>query len=392
MVENEENKVIVESTPVENIANVESIPVENTANIAPKISNVVENAAPAEQTTNSDHSKIKLCIFMIVILSIICATFLFSSLQKKDFKNVEVKSSPNIGYTINLNENSFYEANSLPENMEYIASLIKNIATNFTYTISSTDKLDYNGKYNIEAIINVYDDSTKTKTIFSRTIELVEDKDFKLYDTDTVSIFENLTIDYNAYNQLAAAFKTSYLLSNPSDVSIRLNVDADCYSKTLEKSVTIKESPELIIPLTEQTVNIELTKNTGNTYKVLDGEEKSIISNQSLFNIAILIAIVVIALIVYVIKKVFYSNDALKTYKRNLNRILRDYDMIIANVKELVDESTYEVIAVESFEELKDIRDNIGCPILYKELIKNKKSKFIIIKDNILYKYVLKCK
>ena len=77
-------------------------------------------------------------------------------------------------------------------------------------------------------------------------------------------------------------------------------------------------------------------------------------------------------------------------YSRKLKRILRDYDLIIANVNHSIDESKYEIINVASFEELKDVHDNIGTPILFNEIHKGQKSSFIIVKDNFLYKYVLK--
>ena len=42
-----------------------------------------------------------------------------------------------------------------------------------------------------------------------------------------------------------------------------------------------------------------------------------------------------------------------------------------------------------SFEELRDIHDNLGTPIIYNEIKPHKLSEFIIIHDSIIYKYTL---
>ena len=98
--------------------------------------------------------------------------------------------------------------------------------------------------------------------------------------------------------------------------------------------------------------------------------------------------------IVILVRLMTYGNMTNKSnntkYKKTLRRILKEYDLIIASVSHEIDENNYEVITMRSFEELKDIHDNIGSPILFNEIHKGQKSNFIIVKDNFLYKYVLK--
>ena len=51
-----------------------------------------------------------------------------------------------------------------------------------------------------------------------------------------------------------------------------------------------------------------------------------------------------------------------------------------------------KVIFVESFDELIDIHDNLGSPILFNEVVKGFKSYFTIIDNNMMYRYVLENK
>ena len=76
--------------------------------------------------------------------------------------------------------------------------------------------------------------------------------------------------------------------------------------------------------------------------------------------------------------------------EKEVKKILREFDSIIANVNETINFKDYKVINVESFNELVDIHDNVGNPILFKERFKNVEADFIIIDNDILYKFVLK--
>ena len=134
-----------------------------------------------------------------------------------------------------------------------------------------------------------------------------------------------------------------------------------------------------------------MTKNPGHTYSVIDSAEKLVISNKADLVLSIAFIVCSIGMIIRLIKLLrFTSKNDNSDYLKVLKRILKENDLIIANVKHDINEEEYEVVNVESFNELKDIHDNIGNPILFTEIHKNQKSSFVIVKDNFLYKYILK--
>ena len=65
---------------------------------------------------------------------------------------------------------------------------------------------------------------------------------------------------------------------------------------------------------------------------------------------------------------------------------------IIANINNDTVTEKDKVIFVESFDELIDIHDNLGSPILFNEVVKGFKSYFTIIDNNMMYRYVLENK
>ena len=330
-------------------------------------------------------------LIMLIVFGLVMSGNFFIRATAKNSKSVSVMSSANIDYKVHLKENSYYETNILPSDMKYIASLIDYIDTNIAYKITSTDVLNYNYSYYIDAVTKVYGDNAKTKVLFEKTNTILDKKELTANKTGEVAINENVKIDYNEYNTLVSAFKTSYALTSVSDVSIVLHVVANAKSEEINKTVNINENSELVIPLTEQTIDVQMTKNPGHTYSVMDSVEKLVISSKKDLVLSIAFLVCTLGIIIRLIKLLsFTSKNDNSNYLKVLKRILKENDLIIANVKHDINEDDYEVVNVESFNELKDIHDNIGNPILFTEIHKNQKSSFVIVKDNFLYKYILK--
>ena len=96
--------------------------------------------------------------------------------------------------------------------------------------------------------------------------------------------------------------------------------------------------------------------------------------------------------LIFVLKLVlFYKKTSVKktVYDVELSKILREYDRVIVNSKNVVDLND-EVIDVKTFDELLDVRDNLEKPIIFYELHKGQKSVFIVKTSTITYRYVLK--
>jgi len=331
--------------------------------------------------------KIIIWLLILVLGLFLSIKFLVMGILK-DETGVSVNSSSNIDYKVHLKENSYYENNILDKNMKYIASLIDYIDTDINYKIEASKALDYDYTYYIDATTKVYGDVTKTSVLYQKKDVLVEEKKIEEKSKNEILINENLKINYNDYNSLIADFKTSFDLNSVSDVSIVLHVTAK--AKEGDKEINISDAPELVIPLTEQTIDVQITDTPASSYNILKENKNLFLRNIKYFAFAIISMLVTLFAMFEVIKTLGLNTySKVGEYKKKLKKILREYDLIIANVNHHIDEKEYEIVDVESFSELKDIHDNIGNPILFKEIRKNNKSEFIIIKDNFIYKYIL---
>ena len=64
---------------------------------------------------------------------------------------------------------------------------------------------------------------------------------------------------------------------------------------------------------------------------------------------------------------------------------MRLYDRLIAESHSMISLEDKEVIRINKFDELLDIHDNLGLPIVYYEVAKHQKCYFYICHNNIVY-------
>ena len=201
---------------------------------------------------------------------------------------------------------------------------------------------------------------------------------------------KTVTIDYARFNSFVNAFKTSYGLTSESDVTIILHVIGNANNSEFSDEISVNGEAKVVIPLSEQTLSVVIDSNNINDHGSLSKRASFDLINLiyiAVFIIILLIDIFIIYKLVLIIDKYLKS---ITKYEKKLNKILREYDSVIANVESNVDTNNYQFIKVASFEELLDVHDNVGAPILFKEVVPGYCSHFIIINDNILYRYVLK--
>lgn len=332
------------------------------------------------------HHKFSYYVIRITICFVVFGVSLYFSFSKKTLNGISIKSDGNIGYTVKLKDNLYYEKNELPEDMDYVASLINYVDANVGYALSSSDSLDYNYTYSIDVIVKVYGDS-ESKPLIEKKYPIIESKNLTAKDSHGININEKVYLDYNEYNRFVANYKTSYLLSNHADLTLIMNVKTLTHSESLDSNKEINEDVKMVLPLTQQVISSNKTSPQGNNYFISPLDDGKKIQNIYTFVLGLFFGLL---FILNMIRAIFDTQDIKNAaYKKELRKILNMYDLIIVNIESLIDESKYDVINVSNFNELKDVHDNVGNPIMFKETHANRQSIFVIVKDNILYKYTL---
>ena len=155
------------------------------------------------------------------------------------------------------------------------------------------------------------------------------------------------------------------------------------------KEIRDSKVSTLNIPLSTQSFNISkyIIKNKTTT----ETKKHNI---RSLTIIYILLSIVSIIIFVIstlrLILQLIKYNTKKDSYSYELNKILKEYDKVIVEMKDCdVNTKGKTIYKVGSFLELIDARDTIEKPILFVR-INNIKSIFYVIDNDIVYKYTMK--
>lgn len=329
---------------------------------------------------------------IIILVSCFVLVFFIKLFIINEVDHLSYDETVTPDYKVNLKDNNYYSVKTLPSGMNYIASLVDNISVYFKYKFEATDVIDYNTTYYIEAITRVYDDKNKSKTLFEKKEILSESRTITKEKIKNLGFTESVKVDYEHFNNLVRAFKTEYGLAKSSDVTIAFVTKTSGGNSEYKGNINLNSHATVVIPLTEQTINVSInSNNVTNQDRLL---EKIGLNNINWYNLGMFVILTSLDLylLVKLSKNIKKYLDSFSLYDKTLKKILRDYDSIIANINNDTVITKDKVIFVESFDELIDIHDNLGSPILFNEVVKGFKSYFTIIDNNMMYRYVLENK
>lgn len=330
--------------------------------------------------------RIKLFIFLILF---IITTFWISIAVKKTI-TLYYKENSNINYLVYVKQDEFYTEPYLPKGMKYIASSIDYIDINFNYNFKMNEQMNYDYYYYIEADVKVFDQNDPTNIIYEKKKKLVDDKVYADQEGLAFSIDENLKINYGEYNDLIRDFKSAYNLAADSNLTLTMYIYVEGDYKDLEEPIRAHNTMDLVIPLTTQTIDIDMDyKEINNSDAIKETSTKGTLSNLFL-SISIFISALALISLIDLIRYIFKTIKRKTPYQKKLQAILIEYDRVIVGVSNSTALSCdTNFIEVTTFEEILDVSDRLEQPILFYEIQKGQRSEFIVRKDNDTYFYIV---
>ena len=321
-----------------------------------------------------------LIIFVFALL-IIFIVYLFKILNfvanNKDIYSENSSSN----YSVCLKENNYYEEECLGEDRQYVSNIVENIPYIFTYNAFYDKKIKKDIKYSVDAHLKIYSQDNQSQVLYEKKFVLMDDNIYS--DTNTVfTVSNSVVIPFKDYNNIVTSYSNDYSILTDSEVLINFYVNDNVYSS-------------LSIPLGKQSFIISKS-DTSNSYAI-DRDLKSSITATVRFYITVLLIsgigfIVFILLLARFLLKYRKKNDEYSKYKSSLHSILKNYDRIIVEVKNIDNLLIGKnIIKVESFLELVDVRDTLDKPIMHVK-INNIKDAFYVDDHDKVYSFVMKSK
>lgn len=320
-------------------------------------------------------------LFLILGL-IICLIKAFEYTEKEE---IVYRETSTVNYKVYLKDNNFYETPYLEDGMAYVASLIDKIHINYDYSLTSSTKSNIDVDYKIVAKL-IIGSQNNSKVFFEKEYDLTDSIKDKMIDTDIYHINREAIIDYNYYNDLANEFRASYAVNTISNLEVQLIVE-EKNSENNNHKMNNRSVTSLTIPLSEQEISIAMKEKQVNDVKTLVEEAKYYIKSKEFYTISIVLLALVLTQIALITRYFIRKHRKLTKYDKYINRLLNGYDRIIVNVQTPHNKDMYEIIHVNDFQELIDVRDNTKEHINYHVIEKHKKCEFYVTNDKDLYLY-----
>ncbi|MBQ7384607.1 MAG: hypothetical protein IJV72_07465 [Clostridia bacterium] len=328
-------------------------------------------------------------VVAILTLLMIISAVTYVYINKTYF--VEYTEASDVDYKVQLKDNEFYDSEYLGRDQAYVASLIDDVIATFKYELNTdTEGANYEYSYNMEAQLEIIDDRSG-EALFKPTYVIKEEQRFT-HNTDVpLRINEIAVLDYQHYNDLANKFIETYDLNDTtSALIVRIKVKVYSSNASFNNATVNEHIVALNIPLTEKAVNIEMTASVPTSQVktiVCDGS-----AGKEVFKVGAVILGVFDALaILFMVAFIYLTKNSDITYENKVKKILSAYKSHIQRITNPFDSTGYQVLYVDSFDALLEIRETLQEPILMYENEDKTCAEFMIpTKAKLLYLYVIK--
>lgn len=331
-------------------------------------------------------------IYAIIVVFFLACLFLLTYLDRNKNYYVSYKEEGKIDYKVYLKDNEFFNNNYLGANNQYIADLIDYVTADFDYHLSMEEKnINYKYSYRIEAVVDVKEKGT-TNSLYNFSESIFQSEEKTSNSNQNVMISENVTIDYNKYNDIIKKFVSVYELEDiESTLTINMYVSAKGSCDEFSDDTNSESIMTLSIPLTTKTVGVDISNNMVNANDNILVCKKDYTNTYLFLILAIVAGFSDIVLIVKLIKYEIKTRSAETIYEKELKKILNNYRSYIQKINNTFDLKGYQALRVDTFNDILEIRDTIQQPILMVEN-EDKNGVYFIIPSNtkVLYMYGLK--
>ncbi len=322
---------------------------------------------------------------------LLASIFFITYLRIADTYEIPYAENGNINYEVELLPNDSYDEDSIGEGYSYVTALIDNIVADFSYTASAdSESAKYEYAYSVVATVEVIDNSTG-KQLLVKPFVLKSAESAEAVAGTRVAINEKVDIDFQKYNDIAKSFVTTWGIGNvTSRLTVQMTTDVTITEEALDCRGSTRYVSEMVMPLTQKTVNIEIRKTAPGAAKLLVSENASSAKNG--FLTASLssggVALLIIALLIVFI---FITRNHDINYSIKVKRILNAYRSYIQIISNEFDTEGYQLLCVDSFTDMLSIRDTLQSPILMNENEDETRTVFIIpTATRMLYLYEIK--
>ena len=301
-------------------------------------------------------------VVALLILTVIMSS-VFVVLDKDTYVSFEEKGS--VLYHAYLANNEYYEEAYLNGNHAYVSELIDKMDAQFSYRLEmDTEDVTYRYQYRVDAQLIIAD--KESGAAIYNPVETVLGSTEQTFTGKVLCIDPKVDIDYKYYNERAQKFISTYNLRNvTAELQVTMFVDVVGVSESFAQDSTGQYSIMVQIPLNQTTLK-PVTSST-----IPTGPQQVLAhanTHKTVFKVlAIILGILDGLCLIGTVAFVILTRDEHIDYARKVQKLLNNYKSYIQKIRNPLDESEYQVLLVDTFNEMLEIRDTLQNPILMYE-------------------------
>lgn len=333
----------------------------------------------------------KIMLITISTLFVITAIALFIIYLAMNFKtSIKYNETSNIDYNIDLIPNEFYKSNRLGEDVDVIASIIDKINIIFNYNINFEQEIDYVYSYKVLAHLELKEKG-KTNLIYSNEQVPINNQQIES-NNKRLEISEEINLNYADYNNQINKLITQYKLDNTeSELILTMQINV-VNKKTGEKINKDTNVMVVTVPLDTKTVEVTTAERVKDNVGEIVIAKEQVEASQKYLKLGVALLVVGFVFIILFVKYNAKTRSAERMYELELKKILFDYKSYVQKISEPINIKNYQIVKIESFQELLQMREEIQSPILMYTEKNDLKTIFMMTKENMLFAYILSSK
>ena len=317
-------------------------------------------------------------------------TMLFVEAKKQNPAFIYTNSST-ISYQVYLYPNDYIKEPTLPSGKTYITDLVQKITMTMEYDYSSTVLIPMEYQHNITATIyglyNQDPTSDQNPVIWEKEF-IIKPLTEKVVTSDkNFQVIETFDIDISQYNAAINSFKEHFAIPTVSYLEIKMPVTI----RGNNVNYSIGETTNVVarIPLSDKVLNVDAELQKTETKK-----SPSLIMNELVISprevtmhaFLISVTLILIGMTIHKMHRFKKQED----YESYLLKLKNEYNEIIVETNNMVDITNFKPVSITTFEELLNLSNSLLMPVMLFE--RPNVSCFYIVKDKIMYTYLLKNK
>ncbi len=321
-------------------------------------------------------------IIIAIVILIISIFIIAQNVNIVEKVLVSYNTDSKIDYKVFLYPNDYIKSEYMEKGKTYITNLVNKLSLDFDYKLSSSDALNNDYRYDIVAKITVKHNSTG-KELWTEEIKLADDKNVIVSDKKNIAIKDSVEIPYKEYNDKVRNFKS------------QLNIPITAY---LDINLIVKDKDNINKKISTTGISMDLNEDTFEINEVATGKGIENITENSNPNKKLLIVVSSIAVLssLYILVKIYnlLNSSMVKKsyYSKAIYKILKNYGDIVAELVKPVDLSGLKIIDVKNFDQMLDVEEELRIPIMFYETIKNEEGYFVLVHQDMAYRYILRDK